>query len=74
MSIVREYKEGKYVIHELLNGDKTWWVNGKRHREDGPAYDGAIDNYKAWFLDDKKYTEKKYIKEMRKRKLEALGL
>ena len=35
-----------------LTGTKTWWRDGKRHREDGPAYEGA-DGTKAWYRDGK---------------------
>ena len=31
------------------NGDKEWWLNGKLHREDGPAVEGANGN-KVWYL------------------------
>ena len=30
-------------------GDKEWWLNGKRHREDGPAIETTHGN-KEWFL------------------------
>ena len=32
-------------------GDKIWYLNGKRHREDGPAYE-CSDGYKWWYLND----------------------
>ena len=31
------------------NGDKEWWLNGKLHREDGPAVEGANGD-KWWYL------------------------
>ena len=34
------------------NGDKAWYLNGKLHRTDGPAIEGA-DGYKAWWLNGK---------------------
>jgi hypothetical protein len=27
----------KYTVKEYPNGDKFWYLNDKRHREDGPA-------------------------------------
>ena len=40
-------------------GTKEWLLNGKRHREDGPAVEWA-DGTKAWFLNDKQYTYKEW--------------
>jgi hypothetical protein len=37
-------------------GDKTWFLNGKRHREDGPAYEGA-DGTKWWLFNGKLHRE-----------------
>jgi hypothetical protein len=34
------------------NGTKQWYLNGKRHREDGPAIERA-DGTKEWFLNGK---------------------
>ena len=33
-------------------GDKIWYLNDKRHREDGPAVEYA-DGSKEWYLNDK---------------------
>ena len=38
------------------NGDKAWYLNGKLHREDGPAVERA-DGYKAWYLNGKLHRE-----------------
>jgi len=38
------------------NGAKEWYLNGKLHREDGPAVELASGN-KAWFLNDKLHRE-----------------
>jgi hypothetical protein len=32
------------------DGNKSWYKNSKRHREDGPAYIG-FDGYQLWFID-----------------------
>jgi len=37
-------------------GDKTWYVNDKIHREDGPAIEFA-SGYKVWYLNDKRHRE-----------------
>jgi len=41
----------EYTVKVSANGDKEWCLNGKRHREDGPAVEDA-DGYKAWYLND----------------------
>jgi len=46
--------EYKVEVHE--NGDKHWYLNGKRHREDGPAIEYA-DLDKHWYLNGKKHRE-----------------
>jgi len=37
-------------------GNKIWMLNGKRHREDGPAIEWA-DGSKSWFLNDMRHRE-----------------
>jgi len=37
-------------------GNKIWMLNGKRHKEDGPAYEGANGN-KSWYLHDELHRE-----------------
>jgi hypothetical protein len=37
-------------------GTKRWRLNGKYHREDGPAYEGA-DGRKEWALNGKLHRE-----------------
>ncbi len=40
-----------------VSSDKTeWFLNGKRHREDGPAIEWA-DGGKSWFLNGKLHRE-----------------
>ena len=45
-----------YKVKVYNNGDKHWYLNGKRHREDGPAieYD---DGNKEWYLNGKRHRE-----------------
>ena len=38
------------------NGDKHWYLNGKLHREDGPACEYA-DGTKYWYLNDERHRE-----------------
>ena len=38
------------------NGDKVWLLNGKLHREDGPAFEYANGD-KEWYLNGKLHRE-----------------
>ena len=38
------------------SGTKEWYLNGKLHREDGPAYEHP-DGTKAWYLNGKLHRE-----------------
>ena len=40
-------------MHTDADGDKHWYMNGERHREDGPAIEYA-DGDKYWYLNDNK--------------------
>ena len=44
----------EYTVKVYDNGDKQWFLNNKRHREDGPAVE-YIDGTKYWFLNNKVY-------------------
>ena len=46
--------EYKVIVH--VNGDKYWYIDGKRHREDGPAIEYA-NGYKYWYLNGVEVTE-----------------
>ena len=46
----------EYTVKVYPNGDKEWWLNGKLHREDGPAIEDA-DGDKSWWLNDKRHRE-----------------
>ena len=55
-----------YITYEVKvfdDGIKFWWLNGKRHREDGPAVDDP-NGTKEWYLNGKKYTEEEFNKKM----------
>jgi len=49
----------EYTVNVWANGDKVWYLNGKLHREDGPAREYA-DGTKAWYLNGKKVTEEEH--------------
>ena len=46
----------EYTVKVWDNGTKSWYLNGKYHREDGPAYEGANGN-KSWYLNGKLHRE-----------------
>ena len=46
----------EYTVRVYDNGDKWWYLNGKRHREDGPAFEGASGS-KDWYLNGKRHRE-----------------
>jgi hypothetical protein len=51
-----QFKNGKLSFIKGKNGTKIWYRNGKRHREDGPAFEGA-DGTKKWYINDKLHRE-----------------
>ena len=46
----------EYTVEVYDNGSKCWYLNGKRHREDGPAVEWS-DGDKHWYLNDKLHRE-----------------
>jgi hypothetical protein len=46
----------EYTVKVSAAGDKSWWLNDKLHREDGPAIEYA-DGDKFWYLNDKLHRE-----------------
>ena len=55
----------EYTVRVYDNGDKWWYLNGKRHREDGPAFEGA-DGSKYWYLNGEQLTEAEFNRRMSK--------
>ena len=49
-------KNRQVVFIELANGDREWYLNGKYHREDGPAVEYANGN-RCWYLNGKYHRE-----------------
>jgi hypothetical protein len=46
----------KYEVKVYANGTKCWFLNGLRHREDGPAIEWANGD-KDWYLNDELHRE-----------------
>jgi hypothetical protein len=46
----------EYTVRVWPDGSKYWCLNGKFHREDGPAVEYA-DGYKSWYLNGKRHRE-----------------
>ena len=49
----------EHTVMVYDDGSKYWWLNGKLHREDGPAIEGA-DGDKSWYLNGKLHREEKH--------------
>jgi hypothetical protein len=45
-----------YTVEVENNGDKFWYLDGKRHREDGPAIE-LTKGPKFWYQNDKRHRE-----------------
>ena len=52
----RQIPRGFTGIAEWPDGRKEWYLNGERHRVDGPAIEWA-NGTKAWFLNGKPHRE-----------------
>ena len=46
----------EYKVKVYADGNKAWYLNGKRHREDGPAIEWA-DGDKSWYLNGECHRE-----------------
>ena len=46
----------RYTIITDEEGSKHWYLNGKHHREDGPAIEYA-DGSREWYIDGKLHRE-----------------
>ncbi len=49
----------KYNVEVSDNGDKEWFLNGKRHRDDGPAVEYSNGD-KEWWINGKKLTKQEF--------------
>ena len=45
-----------YSVKVFENGSRFWFMNNKRHREDGPSAEYA-DGTKRWYLNDELHRE-----------------
>jgi len=50
---------------ECNNGDNAWYLNGEKHRLNGPALFVLSDSIKKYWIEGKKYTEEKFNKKRR---------
>jgi hypothetical protein len=48
-------------IVENNSGNKHWYLNGEKHRVDGPAIE-YVGGVKAWFLNGERVTEEEHYK------------
>ena len=46
----------EYKVEVYEDGDKQWYLNGKCHREDGPAIERA-NGTKHWYLNGQRHRE-----------------
>ena len=46
----------KYEVRVLNDGTKHWFLNGKRHREDGPAVEYS-NGRKEWYSNGERHRE-----------------
>ena len=53
----------EYTVKVYANGSKLWYLNGKIHREDGPAVEEA-SGIKEWYLNYKELTEAQHKEAM----------
>lgn len=61
------YIKSTWVLHnegepaaEYSNGDKAWYLHGRQHRLDGPAYEYGFS--KTYYINGVYYDEKEYWK------------
>lgn len=53
-----------YSMEEYSCGVKRWYLNGKLHRENGPAVEGS-NGEKYWYLDGIELSEQRYVDEQK---------
>lgn len=49
----------EYTVKVYTNGTTFWYLNGKLHREDGPASEWA-DGTTYWYLNGEQLTEEQF--------------
>ena len=53
---VEKWSDVGYELLTTFDGTKNWYLNGERHREDGPAVE-FTSGTKMWFLNGKQHRE-----------------
>jgi len=61
------HREDGPAFEDKYGGTKEWRIHGKLHREDGPAIEWGNKDY-DYYLDDRRYSEEDYWKEIERRK------
>jgi hypothetical protein len=51
----------EYTVKVYDNGTHEWYLNGKFHREDGPAIE-YTNGSRQWYLNGEEYTEEEFLK------------
>jgi hypothetical protein len=63
----------EYTVKVYDNGARWWFLNGKRHREDGPAIEYA-DGSRYWYLNGVEYGEEEFNKKISPKELTVLEI
>jgi len=53
----------EYTVRVYSSGNKSWYLKGKLHREDGPAVEWS-DGTKFWYLNGTRMTEEEHKEAM----------
>ena len=61
-----------YTVEVYDSGNRYWYLNGLRHREDGPAIE-YVNCDKRWFLNDIECTEAEFNAKMKSTKELSIG-
>ena len=65
VKLTEENKMIEYTVKVNECGTKFWFLNGKYHREDGPAIEYA-NGTKYWYLNGEEFSKKKWKKRIKK--------
>ena len=53
----------EYTVKVYPNGTRYWHLNGKLHKEDGPAIEYS-DGVRCWYLNNEQLTEDQFKERM----------
>ena len=62
----------KSICETNAYGTKFWYLNGKMHREDGPAIEWPSGD-KWWYLNGNRLTEEEFNKHLADKKVSCAG-